>query len=58
MDHYFSFCLLYRLLIYAVLNAMLENNEAADLFFETATSEDSDHVIGWTLYGMNKIIFN
>ena len=36
----------------AVLNAILENNEVADLYFETATTEDSENVIGWTLYGM------
>jgi hypothetical protein len=38
----------------AILNAILENNEVADLFFETVTTEDSENVIGWTLYGMTK----
>jgi hypothetical protein len=38
----------------AILNAILENNEVADLFFETVTTEDSENVIGWTLYGMIK----
>jgi hypothetical protein len=32
----------------------MENNEVADLFFETVTTEDSENVVGWTLYGMIK----
>ncbi len=32
----------------------MENNEVADLYFETVTSEDSENVIGWTLYGMTR----
>ncbi|CAF0845464.1 unnamed protein product [Rotaria sordida] len=39
-------------ILYAVLNAILENNEIADLFFETATTEDSENVIAWTLYAI------
>ncbi|CAF5108196.1 unnamed protein product, partial [Rotaria sp. Silwood1] len=39
-------------ILYAVLNAILENNEVADLFFETATTEDSENVIAWTLYAI------
>lgn len=42
----------FRLILYAVLNAILENNEVANLFFETATTEDSENVVAWTLYGM------
>ncbi|CAF2607832.1 unnamed protein product [Rotaria sp. Silwood2] len=39
-------------ILYAVLNAILENNEVADLFFETATTEDSENVVAWTLYAI------
>jgi hypothetical protein len=39
---------------FAVLNAILENNEVADLFFETVTTQDSENVIGLTLYGIRK----
>jgi len=44
----------YRLILNAVLNAILENNEVADLFFETVTTQDSENVIGLTLYGIRK----
>ncbi|CAF4058453.1 unnamed protein product, partial [Rotaria magnacalcarata] len=40
------------LILYAVLNAVLENNEVADLFFETATTQDSENVTAWTLYAI------
>ncbi|CAF4294627.1 unnamed protein product [Rotaria socialis] len=40
------------LILYAVLNAVLENNEVADLFFETATTQDSENVIAWSLYAI------
>ncbi|CAF0731760.1 unnamed protein product [Adineta ricciae] len=40
------------LLLNAVINGILENNEIADLFFETVTTEDSENVIAWTLYGV------
>jgi len=43
-----------RLILSAVLNAIFENNEIADLYFETATSQEPDNVIAWTLYGKNK----
>jgi hypothetical protein len=35
----------------AVLNAMLEHHELAELCFETAINYDHENVIGWTLYG-------
>jgi hypothetical protein len=41
----------FRLILSAVLNAILERNDVADLYFETVTSEDTDNVIAWTLYG-------
>lgn len=44
----------YRLILNAVINAILENNEVADLFFETVTTQDSENVIGLTLYGIRK----
>ncbi|UJR26687.1 hypothetical protein I4U23_008003 [Adineta vaga] len=40
------------LLLNAVINAILENNEVADLFFETVTVEDPENVVAWTLYGV------
>ncbi len=52
--NFLSNFVVYRLILSAILNAILENNEVADLFFETVTTEDSENVIGWTLYGMTK----
>ena len=45
---------LLRMILNAVLNAILERNEAADLFFETVTSEDGENVVGWALYGKKR----
>ena len=46
--------ILFRLILNGVLNAILEHNDEADLFFETVTSEDSENVVGWTLYGKQR----
>ncbi|CAF0951914.1 unnamed protein product [Adineta steineri] len=40
------------LMLIAVVNGILENNELADLYFETVTAGDSEDVIAWTLYGI------
>ena len=47
-------CFSFRWILSAVLNAILERNEVADLFFETVTSGESENLIGWTLYGEKK----
>lgn len=35
----------------AVVNAILENNDVADLYFDTVTTQDPENVVAWTLYG-------
>lgn len=53
-EHFLSPSVLFRLILNAVLNAILEHNDAADLFFEAVTSEDGENVVGWTLYGKQR----
>ena len=46
----------FRLLLYGVVCTMQDKNEAAETFFEAATSFEPKSILAWTMLGKKSLI--